>query len=75
MTAKVAGVVLQKFVHLATGDADLMKIVRVVTDGAFVVLILMITVMMTAVVVVAVVVVAVVVVLMIAFVIILMTRG
>ncbi|HEV3394389.1 MAG TPA: hypothetical protein VG103_12880 [Chthoniobacterales bacterium] len=70
MTAKVAGVVLQKFVHLATGDADLMKIVRVVTDGAFVVLILMITVMMTAVVVVAVVVV-----LMIAFVIILMTRG
>jgi hypothetical protein len=70
MTAKVAGVVLQKFVHLATGDADLMKIVRVVTDGAFVVLILMITVMM-----IAVVVVAVVVVLMIAFVIILMTRG
>jgi hypothetical protein len=70
MTAKVAGVVLQKFVHLATGDADLMKIVRVVTDGAFDVLILMITVMM-----IAVVVVAVVVVLMIAFVIILMTRG
>jgi hypothetical protein len=41
MTAIVAGVVPQKFVHLVTRDADLMKIVWVVTDGAFVVLIRM----------------------------------
>jgi hypothetical protein len=59
MTAIVAGVVPQEFVHLATRDADLMKIVWIVTDGAFVVLIRMTAVMMIAVVVVAVVVVAV----------------
>lgn len=62
MTAIVAGVVPQEFVHLATRDADLMKIVWVVTDCAFVVLIRMITVMMTAVVMIAVMVIAVVVV-------------
>jgi hypothetical protein len=60
MTAIVAGVVPQEFVHLATRDADLMKIVWVVTDGAFVVLIRMTAVMMIAVVVIAVVVIAVV---------------
>jgi hypothetical protein len=49
MTAIVAGVVPQKFVHLATRDADLMKIVWVVTDGAFVVLIRMTAVVMLAV--------------------------
>jgi hypothetical protein len=58
MTAIVAGVVPQKFVHLATRDADLMKIVWVVTDGAFVVLIRMTAVVVIAVVVIAVVVVA-----------------
>ena len=59
MTAIVAGVVPQEFVHLATRDADLMKIVWVVTDGAFVVLIRMTAVMMIAVMMIAVVVVAV----------------
>jgi hypothetical protein len=49
MTAIVAGVVPQKFVHLATRDADLMKIVWVVTDGAFVVLIRMTAVVLTVV--------------------------
>jgi hypothetical protein len=58
MTAIVAGVVPQEFVHLATRDADLMKIVWVVTDGAFVVLIRMTAVVVIAVVVIAVVVVA-----------------
>ena len=60
MTAIVAGVVPQEFVHLATRDADLMKIVWIVTDGAFVVLIRMTAVMMIAVMMVAVVMVAVV---------------
>ena len=60
MTAIVAGVVPQEFVHLATRDADLMKIVWVVTDGAFVVFVRMTAVMMIAVVMVAVVMVAVV---------------
>ena len=60
MTAIVAGVVPQEFVHLATRDADLMKIVWIVTDGAFVVLIRMTALMMTAVMMIAVVVVAVV---------------
>jgi len=49
MTAIVAGVVPQEFVHLATRDADLMKIVWVVTDGAFVVLIRMTAVVLTVV--------------------------
>jgi hypothetical protein len=62
MTAIVAGVVPQEFVHLATRDADLMKIVWVVTNGAFVVLIRMTAVMMIAVVVIAVMMIAVVVV-------------
>ena len=60
MTAIVAGVVPQEFVHLATRDADLMKIVWIVTDGAFVVLIRMIAVVVVAVMMIAVVVVAVV---------------
>jgi hypothetical protein len=60
MTAIVAGVVPQEFVHLATRDADLMKIVWVVTDGAFVVFVRMTAVMMIAVVVIAVMMVAVV---------------
>jgi hypothetical protein len=60
MTAIVAGVVPQEFVHLATRDADLMKIVWIVTDGAFVVLIRMSAVVVIAVVVVAVMMVAVV---------------
>jgi hypothetical protein len=36
MTAKVAGMVPQEFVHLIPGDADLMKIVWVVTDSDFI---------------------------------------
>ena len=36
MTAKISRVVPQEFVHLVAGDADLMKIMRVVADGALV---------------------------------------
>src|ERR1700686_2020320 len=36
-TAKISRVILQEFVHLVAGDADLMKIMRVVADGAFIV--------------------------------------
>jgi hypothetical protein len=52
MTAKVAGMVLQKFVHLAARDADLVKIVRVVTNGAliFIVMIAIVLIVMIAIV-------------------------
>ena len=36
MTAKISRVVPQEFVHLVAGDADLMKIMRVVADDAFI---------------------------------------
>ena len=48
MTAIVAWVVPQKFVHLATRNADLMKIMWIVADSAFVVLIRMIPVVVVA---------------------------
>ena len=35
-TAKISRVIVQEFVHLVAGDADLMKIMRVVADGAFI---------------------------------------
>lgn len=50
MTAKVAGMVLQKLARLAARDADLVKIVRVVTDGAliFIVMIAIVLVVLIA---------------------------
>jgi hypothetical protein len=63
MTAKVAGMVPQEFVHLIPGDADLMKIMGVVTDGdlvvvmvAVMVIVVMVTVVLVAIVVIVVVV-------------------
>jgi hypothetical protein len=41
MTAEVARVVPQEFVHLVAGNTDLMKVMRIVADGAFIPFILM----------------------------------
>jgi len=41
MTAEVARVVPQEFVHLVAGNTDLMKVMRIVADDAFIAFILM----------------------------------
>jgi hypothetical protein len=69
MTAEVARVVPQEFVHLVAGNTDLMKVMRIVTDGAFIALIVLVATFMVAVV--FIVMVAVVLIVMITFV----TRG
>lgn len=46
MTAIVAGVVVQKFVHLVARNADLMKMMRAVTDNTLLVVTVMAIVML-----------------------------
>jgi hypothetical protein len=45
----IPGMILQELVHLVTGDVDLMKIVRVMTDGALVMVVIVLVVMIVVV--------------------------
>ena len=71
MTAIVTGVVAQIFIHLSARDTDLMKIVWVVTNSAFIALVPLMPVFMITVVMVTVMIVVMITVVMV----IVMTRG